>query len=77
MPEILCIEDILQNAIDYIGNKPEEYHATRHDLQNLSSSDNFFEYIKGHYAYDEPEELSESQEACADYVWRYYQQWNS
>lgn len=68
--------DVLLNATDYIGNRPEGYNAGNHDLDMIRNNDDFRSMINAILEDEVPEWDTNSQEMCADFVWDLYLQWN-
>ena len=77
-PKLLDLtSDILVNATDYIGNKPEYYNASNYDLDVMRNNFSFQEYLNDVVADDEFDWDTNHQELCADYVWEHYMKWQS
>lgn len=73
--ELAIVDDVLLNATDYIGNKPDDFGATRYDLEKMRTSDSFKKFLSEKIREDEFDDMT--QIGCADYVWEYYQEWDS
>lgn len=73
--------DVLLNATDYIGNRPECFGANHHDMDLLRYCSNFRSLVNTMLTEDQANnELTwdtDSQEQCADYVWALYQKWHN
>lgn len=67
--------DVLLNATDYIGNRPECYNAGNHDLGLIRHNDDFRSMVNGYLMEEAPDWDTNSQEMCADFVWDLYLQW--
>ena len=73
--EVAIVDDVLLNATDYIGNKPDDFGATRYDLEKMRTSTSFKKFLFEKIREDEFDDMT--QIGCADYVWEYYQEWDS
>ena len=69
--------DVLLNATDYIGNRPECYGADNHDLDLLRNNSDFRSMVNALLEEEDPTWDTNSQEMCADFVWDLYFQWNA
>lgn len=68
--------DVLVNATDYIGNRPECYNAGNHDLELIRNNRDFRSMVNAILVETTPDWNTNSQEMCADFVWDLYLQWN-
>ena len=67
--------DVLLNATDYIGNRPECYGADNHDLDLLRNNSDFRSMVNALLEEEDPTWDTNSQEMRADFVWDLYLQW--
>ena len=69
------VEDVLLNATDYIGNRPEVFGADNKALETMRVNKKFRDYVAHEVdgCVDEYKDLS--QEEAADVVWELYQAW--
>lgn len=77
MPEKLIdkTKDILLDASDYIGNRPEEFGADSHAIDTIRHNESFRAYVNA-CVHDYPDEYEDlSQKAAANIVWNFYKTW--
>lgn len=70
------LDDLLQNTIDYVRNKPEEFYgADNHAIDTIRTNKNFRKYVQNQIesALDKYENLS--QRKSAEFIWRLYEDW--
>ena len=73
----IVAEDIIQNAIDFIGNDPERFGADRNAIDTIRNNENFKKVVIDEIASfpEEYAELQNSQEESANFVWNTYKDW--
>ena len=68
------VEDVLLNATDFIGNRPESFGAVNDDVDyirnNKAFREKFMEDVLDSHTSDELEDLGQAE--CAELVWKFY-----
>lgn len=66
------IDDIITDACDYIGNKPEQFAASKNDINTIRENFDFRKHLTESI---DNEEYTENQTKNAETVWKVYRLW--